>query len=397
MNSQAFFKIWIVIIFIILIVGIFFTYQYWWMPQRGESLGGIPFDWRIYDGSKDVFKMGFSVMFPPNWYPTSRNPRETSKLVPDLPGFASFTAKFVYFRESTDQGVGTGGPELRFVEGATVYSEAKKRNFNPEELIEFTRQRLMAWAEANNESFEETEIVLDGQPAISFAYVIKNPYSERREKKVYIYCKTKNILISFVFDNYDSQPQKVIEYTPIVNKILSTFKFLEITIIPTQVIKEISTQLPSEIKGGSCWIESLSAPRKGAWRCSVGNVIYDPCFIVAGSENLVCDSDPITGEKGFLLKLTEPLPSTNLTNDNLGLGWGWLLELEDGISCRFMTGATSVINGKRMNYMCSDDLWVLGDLETGTVWKAEKASLERVNNEWQIYSIEWVPIRRVWQ
>ena len=391
MSKQAFSKIWIFIIFIVLIAGIFFAYQYWWIPQKGEGLKEIPSGWWIYDGSKDVLKMGFSIMRPPNWELFSRDPGRTWKLVPDLPGFSSFTAKWVIFKELTEEGVGTGGPELRFVEGATVYSEEKNRNLNPEELIEFTRQRLIAWAEANNENFEETEIVLDGQPAISFAYVIYNPIlSERKERKVYIYGKTKNILISLLFDNDD--PQKETEYIPIFNQILSTFKFLENTIIPTQVIQYIPVQFPSEIKEGYCWINSLSAQRKDAWRCMTDNIISDPCFTIQGDENLVCDSNPITGDRGFLLKLTKPLPETT-TTDNFGEGWGWLIELEDGTICRFLTGATAVVNAKRINYDCD----VLGDLEVGTVWKAEKVELELVDSEWRVWAIEWVPIKRVWQ
>jgi hypothetical protein len=182
------------------------------------------------------------------------------------------------------------------------------------------------------------------------------------------------------------------EHEDIFNQMLSTFRFLESAVISTQVIKYVPAQLPSEIKEGYCWINSLSARRKDAWRCMVSSMISDPCFIIQGSENLVCNPNPITGDKGFLLKLTKPLPEVTAT-DNFGKGWGWLIELEDGTVCHFLTGATATVNGERINYDCD----VLGDLEVGTVWKAEKAELERVDNEWQAKSIEWVPIRRVWQ
>jgi len=158
----------------------------------------------------------------------------------------------------------------------------------------------------------------------------------------------------------------------------------------TEVIKYISTEIPSEIKEGHCWVNSISAPRKGAWRCMIESSISDPCFVINGSEDLVCDFDPITGDKGFLLKLTEPLPEDTAT-DYYGQGWGWLIQLEDGITCRFITGATGGINNERINYYCSDDSFVIGDLEVGTIWKAKK-----VDNP-QTKSIEVVSIKKVWQ
>lgn len=70
---------------------------------------------------------------------------------------------------------------------------------------------------------------------------------------------------------------------------------------------------------------------------------------------------------------------------------------ENGISCGFLTGATGVINGKRINYGCSDGSYVLGDLQTGTLWKAEKAQVDKVDSNLQAKSTELVSIRRVWQ
>ena len=46
--------------------------------------------------------------------------------------------------------------------------------------------------------------------------------------------------------------------------------------------------LPSRTKaaqGGRCWTESITVTRHGAWRCIHVNMIYDPCFEVAGVTN----------------------------------------------------------------------------------------------------------------
>ena len=171
------------------------------------------------------------------------------------------------------------------------------------------------------------------------------------------------------------------------NAVLSTFKFVDET---TEVIKYIPTEIPSEIKEGHCWVNSISVPRKGAWRCMIESSISDPCFVISGSEDLVCDVNPITGDGGFLLKLTEPLPEDTAT-DNYGQGWGWLIQLEDGTVCGFITGATGAINGERINYGCSDNSYIIGGLEVGTIWKAKKV------DDLQTKSIEVVPVKKVWQ
>ena len=118
--------------------------------------------------------------------------------------------------------------------------------------------------------------------------------------------------------------------------------------------------------------------------------ISDPCFVIGGNGYLVCDSNPITGDKGFLLKLTKPLPEDTVT-DNYGQGWGWLIQLEDGTTCGFLTGATGMVNNKRINYGCSDNSSIIGDLEVGTIWRAEKI------DNLQTTLTEVVSIKKVWQ
>ena len=180
------------------------------------------------------------------------------------------------------------------------------------------------------------------------------------------------------------------ENQDVYNQILSTFRFRE-SVSLTEVIQYIPTEIPDEVCEGACDINAYSTMRRDAWRCMVGNSIYDPCFIFEKNKSLVCDPYPPTGDKGILLKLTEPLPEPNIAEDKFGEGWAWLIELEDGITCRFITGATGGINNERINYYCSDDSFVIGDLEVGTIWKAKK-----VDNP-QTKSIEVVSIKKVWQ
>jgi hypothetical protein len=66
--------------------------------------------------------------------------------------------------------------------------------------------------------------------------------------------------------------------------------------------------VPAQSRSGSCWTGSIAAPVAGAYRCTVGNEISDPCLTADDGQTLVCGADPTTDEAGFQLNLTEPLP-----------------------------------------------------------------------------------------
>ena len=106
-----------------------------------------------------------------------------------------------------------------------------------------------------------------------------------------------------------------------------------------------------------------------------------------------------------LLKNNNPVTSTEIIplSESPYTGWSRSIELEDGSVCHFIKGATAVINEKRINYECSFsedgklNTSILGDLQVGTIWKAEKASLEYIDGEWIVESTKFIPIRKVWQ
>ncbi|MFQ5812503.1 MAG: hypothetical protein ACE5I2_04855, partial [Anaerolineae bacterium] len=106
----------------------------------------------------------------------------------------------------------------------------------------------------------------------------------------------------------------------------------------------------------------------------VDNGIFDPCFALEDGEVIVCGANPVTGEAGLKLNLTEPLPEPELPAEPANNAW--LVELADGTICGFATGATGAVGEKRINYLCADpeqDVVILGDLQPGEVWRAEKA------------------------
>lgn len=125
---------------------------------------------------------------------------------------------------------------------------------------------------------------------------------------------------------------------------------------------------PAGIKGadqqGRCWTASLASGQADAWRCTLDNSIYDPCFAIPGeSGSVICGASPTGAPYAFRLRLTEPLPQRTVPAS----GRPWMVELADGVVCGFMTGATGGFEGERLSYGCTDRWYILGDPEPGQV------------------------------
>jgi hypothetical protein len=129
----------------------------------------------------------------------------------------------------------------------------------------------------------------------------------------------------------------------------------------------------------------------------VGNAIFDPCFAIGSDNTIVCGANPATNEPGFKVKLTEPLPTPDVPAQAEENYRGWLIELADGTICNYATGATTGVNGERVNYLCSDKSGILGDLHPGRVWTANKVIVEVGPNGPSLKKSETVAIRTVWQ
>jgi hypothetical protein len=165
----------------------------------------------------------------------------------------------------------------------------------------------------------------------------------------------------------------------------------------TNVIKYIPPVPTGEEHEGSCWTNSLTVARTDAWRCTVGNEILDPCFVLDEGKIVVCGADPAADKSGFKLKLTEPLPEPDVPAEALAGNKAWLVELDDGTFCYFLSGATLVFDEKRINYGCLDDSSILGDLQPGPIWTAERVIIGHSEDGFFVQEAETVAIRTVWQ
>ncbi|GHO49569.1 hypothetical protein [Ktedonospora formicarum] len=138
----------------------------------------------------------------------------------------------------------------------------------------------------------------------------------------------------------------------------------------TQVIQFHPDANVNQSASGNCWVNSLATARVDAWRCALGNEIYDPCFDKVDArptgDVVVCDANPATGRKGIQVHLTQPLPQAIPEKGQATRAW--LLLLSNGAYCAFLTGATGEVGGMRINYGCSDSSTVVGMPTMGKLW-----------------------------
>jgi hypothetical protein len=136
--------------------------------------------------------------------------------------------------------------------------------------------------------------------------------------------------------------------------------------------------IPTNVVAGYCWTGSLAISRSDAWRCSVGNYIYDPCFSSAtASGEVVCPNADLTS--GLLIRLTKPLPYRYASRRRPSLADPpWDLETVSGQHYVFLTGAGEIVDEKRGNYGCSCGgktwLWGLPDRAAHPFWTISSGS-----------------------
>jgi len=168
----------------------------------------------------------------------------------------------------------------------------------------------------------------------------------------------------------------------------------------TSVIQFMPAIPGGDVQQGSCWTESIAVTRPGAWRCSVGNGISDPCFTLPGKRGeLVCGADPALKTEGFVLKLTKPLPKSTRSNQKAE---PWVFRLADNSICEAMTGTLSPVNGEPARWACAihirDQVRPAGlvtALTPGKIWMADKFPESAIGTHGA--EAEKVPVKVVWE
>ncbi len=164
----------------------------------------------------------------------------------------------------------------------------------------------------------------------------------------------------------------------------------------TEVITFTPTVVPTASQTGSCFANAIGLGRADAWRCMTGNQIHDPCFQIDETPTLICGADPISGEEGFVLELTESLPEVQVGDAALP----WLIELGDGTICRLMTGTVPGANGQTAPYGCADEAgsYLMAEFDTELpVWFAQRVTFDLGEDGFSIRSSTRQGIAVVWR
>ncbi len=149
---------------------------------------------------------------------------------------------------------------------------------------------------------------------------------------------------------------------------------IHVAVAPSPLPTKVVRFSPSGIRGtidtpADCWVSSLAAPRANAWRCMVVNTIYDPCFSTSTQASyVICDANPTGDTRGLKAILAHPLPASSPSSGTQA----WMMRLADGPVCSFMTGASGIIGGERINYGCTDGALVIGTPQIGSVWMVKE-------------------------
>jgi hypothetical protein len=109
------------------------------------------------------------------------------------------------------------------------------------------------------------------------------------------------------------------------------------------------------VASGYCFTSSDVTRRDDAWRCFVGNDLYDPCFSSPLAFGVVVCPIPWS-DSGTEIRLTKALPSSGShTPPSLALQ-PWAVETAAGAYCLLSSGASDVVHGERLNYFCGKNV-----------------------------------------
>ena len=138
-------------------------------------------------------------------------------------------------------------------------------------------------------------------------------------------------------------------------------------------------------RDGRCFTTSSLVPRRqGVYRCITGDLLRDPCYLepsadpAGGSPAVICASAPWRpGVVRIVLGGALPGDAPGRFGPR-----PWALELAGGARCLFGTGASNVVGGYRLNYVCSHRLFLFG-------------SPRRSNPTWRIRASRSIDGRRM--
>jgi hypothetical protein len=185
----------------------------------------------------------------------------------------------------------------------------------------------------------------------------------------------------------------------------STFAAIKTKITQTEVINFQPITSQTHEKQGVCWTNSIALTRPDAWRCSVNNEIYDPCFTTKNPNILICGADPIENSKSFPLKLKEALPKPDKKQAKENNAW--IIELSNGALCNPYTGTMPILNDRdkpiALQYGCNNlennklSGLLDGSVKPGKIWHTKQVIYTMQKHKVKTLKIQDVKIKKIWR
>ena len=129
---------------------------------------------------------------------------------------------------------------------------------------------------------------------------------------------------------------------------------------------------------GLCWEQSHADKREGAWRCMVGSVVLDPCFVKSYGEKkqAICPQSPWNG-KAIKVMVEQDLDDSSHEEMDMSKNYPWALELTDGARCQKIADSNQYFDGLPIHYLCDNDSVLFGRIQR---CKAQWSMLQKSNS-----------------
>lgn len=200
------------------------------------------------------------------------------------------------------------------------------------------------------------------------------------------------LLVVFVLVGILLLEKKVTPYVTDTNLSLQT-PVLQTTIV------DYKPEVPLERKEGTCFAQSRVVPGLTAYRCSVDNVIVDPCIRGKDGQTLVCESDPTFPGSGFALDVTGDLPE--IVEDEEQILRPYVIELASGRLCMLPEEVVAPVGDEEVTFTCVSnnqdrDVVIAGELRQGKLWNAKRVVLANNEPVQTIIQEGIVPLKTAW-